>query len=70
LYAYMKVGSGATEEIGKSHNIALFRETSQRIVNIPLQVQDIPRGAVVQVLYKGDDEFEGKVLGKAAIRYE
>ena len=70
LYAYMKVGTSSTEKIGEIHNIALFRETSQRIVNIPLHTQDIPKGAIIQVLYKGEDEFEGKILGKAAMRYE
>lgn len=70
LYAYMKADSEAKViKIGESHNIALFRETKQRIANIPLQIPDIPRGAVVQVLYKGEEEFEGEILGKAAIRY-
>lgn len=69
LYAYMKVGGGKTQEIGEAHNIAIFRETSARKARIKLQVPQIPKGAVVQVLYKGDDEFEGKILGKAAIRY-
>jgi hypothetical protein len=68
LFAYMKAGNGKTVQIGETHNIALFRETSQRIVNIPLQTQDLPKDAVIQVLYKGDDELEGKILSKAATR--
>lgn len=69
LYAYMKVGNSKVEQIGEAHNIAVFRESKQRQAQITLQVPKIPDGAVVQVLYKGDDEFEGQILGKAAIRY-
>ena len=69
LAAYMKTPSGNVVPIGEANNIALFRGTSKRTVDIPLQVPSIPKGAVVQVLYKGDDEFDGQILGKAAIRH-
>lgn len=69
LFAYMKVGNGKVTKIGEKHSIALFRETKNRITNIPITVPEIPPGAIVQVLYQGEDEFEGQILGKAAIRY-
>lgn len=69
LYAYMKVGNGKVTKIGEKHSIALFRETKNRITNIPIKIPEIPPGAIVQVLYQGEDEFEGQILGKAAIRY-
>ena len=69
LIAYMKSQSGNVAPIGEANNIALFRGTALRNVDIPLQVSSIPKGAVVQVLYQGDDEFEGQILGKAAIRH-
>lgn len=69
LFAYMKMGNSKVEQIGEAHNVALFRETKKRKANIQLQIPSIPKGAVVQVLYKGADEFEGKILDKAAIRY-
>lgn len=70
LHAYMKTSlDSPVRQIGQAHNIALFRELPQRRVQVPLQTPDIPNGAVVQVLYKGKDEFEGEILGKAAFRY-
>lgn len=69
LFAYAKTGNKPAVKIGETHNIALFRETEKRIVNIPLQVEQVPSGSAIQVIYKGDDEFEGQILGKAAIRY-
>ena len=69
LTAYMKTPTGKTQEVGIANNIALFRGTDKRMVDIPLQIPSVPKGAVVQVLYKGEDEFEGQILGKAAIRY-
>lgn len=69
LYAYMKVGNQKTQQIGEAHNIAVFRESKQRQANIILQVPSIPKGAVVQVLYKGDDEFDSQILAKAAMRH-
>lgn len=69
LIAYAKVGNKPAVKIGETHNIALFRETQNRIVNIPLQVDNIPNDAAIQVIYQGEDEFEGQILGKAAIRY-
>ena len=67
--AYMKTQSGKAQKIGEANNIALFRGTAKRTIEIPLQVTSIPKGAIIQVLYKGDDEFEGQILGKAAIRH-
>lgn len=71
LFAYMKATSSSSViKIGEAHNIALFRETSLRTITIPLQVEKVPAGAVVQVVYEGDDEYEGQQLGTAAFTYK
>jgi len=70
LIAYMKANNRSeVVKIGETHNIALFRETKLRKVTIPLQINSVPSGAVVQVVYEGDDEFEGQQLGTAAFTY-
>ena len=57
-------------KIGETHNIALYRETGLRKVTIPLQhVDSVPAGALIQVVYEGDGEFEGQQLGTAAFTY-
>ncbi|OUR90581.1 hypothetical protein A9Q81_19040 [Gammaproteobacteria bacterium 42_54_T18] len=71
LTVYMKANdSSPVEKIGEAHNIALFRETALRKASIPLQIDQVPAGAVVQVVYDGDDEYEGQQLGTAAFTYE
>ena len=71
IYVYMKANGGSqVEKIGESHNIALFRETERRTVTIPLRVSNVPAGAVIQVVYGGEDEYEGTQLGTAAFTYQ
>lgn len=70
VYVYMKPTAGSqVEKIGQVHNIALFRETKKRTVTIPLTVTQVPTGAVIQVVYSGEDEYEGQQLGTAAFTY-
>ncbi len=71
LFVYMKANSGSpVEKIGEAHSVALFRETQQRMVTIPLRVSNVPAGAVIQVVYDGEDEYEGQQLGTAAFTYQ
>ena len=67
---YMKNGAGGdVVEIGDVGNVALFRETALRELTVPLKVSKIPRGAIVQVVYDGDDEYEDEQLATAAFTY-
>merc|ERR1712065_22236 len=65
--AYMKKpNSGQVEKIGQVNNISVYPELDSRHVKIPLWVQSIPSGAIVQVVYEGEEEYEGETLGIAA----
>ena len=67
---YMKNGArGDVGEIADVGNVALFRETALRELTVPLTVPSIPRGAVVQVVYEGEDEYESEQLATAAFTY-
>ena len=67
---YMKNGAaGDVVEIGDVGNVALFRETKLRELTVPLKVPNIPRGAIVQVVYEGEDEYESEQLATAAFTY-
>lgn len=67
---YMKNGArGDVVEIADVGNVALFRETALRELTVPLTVSSIPRGAVVQVVYEGEDEYESEQLATAAFTY-
>lgn len=67
---YMKNGVGGdVVEIGDVGNVALFRETTLRNLTVPLSVTEIPRGAIVQVVYNGEDEYEAEQLATAAFTY-
>mgnify|MGYP002700388776 CR=1 FL=1 len=71
IFAYMKATHASqVQKIGEVHNIALFPETTVRTVKMPLQVKSVPPGAILQVVYEGDDEFEGQQLGTAAFTYK
>ena len=65
---YMTV-NGTVKKIGEVGNVALFRETVLRRVPIPLTVKEIAKGAVVQVVCDGGDEYESQQLGSAAFTY-
>lgn len=67
---YMKNGVGGDVlEIGDVGNVALFRETTLRKLTVPLKIPEIPRGAIVQVVYDGEDEYEAEQLATAAFTY-
>lgn len=71
IYVYMKPAAGGqVEKIGQVHNVALFRETKKRTVIVPLTVTQVPTGAVIQVVYSGEEEYEGQQLGTAAFTYK
>jgi len=55
-------------QIGILTNIALFQESAQRKLRIPLKVDSIPSGSLIQVIYKGDDEFAGRSWDKKVFR--
>ncbi len=70
MHAYMRpANSTQVQKIGELNNIALFTEVDKRKVKIPLWVDSIPNNAIIQVMYQGEDEYEGRTLGQAAFRY-
>ena len=70
MNAYMKApNSNQVQKIGQLNNVAVFTEIDSRLVRIPLWVDKIPNNAIVQVMYEGEDEYEGRTLGQAAFRF-
>jgi len=70
ISAYMKLpNSSQVQQIGKLSNVSVYTEVASRHVLVPLWIDSIPSGAVVQVTYQGDEEYEGRTLGQAAFKY-
>ncbi|WP_317931664.1 hypothetical protein [Halioxenophilus sp. WMMB6] len=70
ITAYMKTPNNSqVQQIGMLHNVAVYTERDSRHVKIPLWIDSIPQNAVVQVVYEGDEEYEGQNLGVAAFKY-
>ena len=70
LTAYMKLpNSVQVQTIGKLSNVTVYPELGSRHVKVPLWVDSIPSGAIVQVVYEGEEEYAGRTLGVAAFKY-
>lgn len=70
MNAYMKApNTNQVQKIGQLNNVALYTELESRQVKIPLWIDSIPNNAVIQVMYQGEEEFEGRTLGQAAFKY-
>lgn len=68
--AYMKLGStGQVQKIGQANNVSVFTEVDHRTISFPLWVDSIPANAIIQVIYEGEEEYDGQTLGIAAFRY-
>jgi fimbrial chaperone protein len=61
IVAYLQHAGGKEERIGLANNVAVFADSRQREVTLPLQQTNFPADAVLRVVYEGDDEYEGKV---------
>ncbi len=71
VHVYMKANAiSDVVKIGEITNIAVYRESNSRTVHIPLTTDNIPSGATLQVIYEGDDEYEGTQWGSASFTYQ
>lgn len=68
ISAYLQDPSGNEERIGLLNNVAVFMETPQRRLHIPLQRSNFPAGSRLRVSYEGDDEYEGRMWDQKAFQ--